>query len=191
VKYIIKKNKRSRNLRIIVHADGHVVVTAPMRAPLYLVKKFVESRSSWIEERVENFRKKMDEKEKENEMLGIPKKMSRAEQVKDYKKYKESAREFVEKRIVELNKFYNFEYGKIAIRNQSTRWGSCSRKKNLNFNYKIVKLPSNLADYIIVHELCHLAHFNHSANFWELVARVVPDHKDIRRQLHKMGLMFD
>ncbi len=178
-------------MRIIVHQDGRVVVTAPIRAPLYLVKKFVESREEWIEERVENFLKKKIEVEKENEKLGIPKKMTKAEQMKDYKKYKESAREFVESRIIDLNKFYNFEYGKIAIRNQSTRWGSCSRKKNLNFNYKIVKLPSHMADYIIVHELCHLAHFNHSKNFWDLVERIVPDHIEIRRQLHKMGLSFD
>ncbi len=191
MEYIIKKNKRSKNLRIIVHQDGRVVVTAPIRAPLYLVKKFVESREEWIEERVENFLKKKIEVEKENEKLGIPKKMTKAEQMKDYKKYKESAREFVESRIIDLNKFYNFEYGKIAIRNQSTRWGSCSRKKNLNFNYKIVKLPSHMADYIIVHELCHLAHFNHSKNFWDLVERIVPDHIEIRRQLHKMGLSFD
>lgn len=191
MEYTIKKNRRSKNLKIIVHADGHVVVTAPMRAPLYLIRKFVETRSTWIEERVENFRKKIEEKERENEKLGIPKKMTKAEQVKDYKKHKESAREFVERRIVELNKFYNFEYGKIAIRNQSTRWGSCSRKKNLNFNYKIVKLPRNLADYIIVHELCHLAYFNHSKNFWEMVARVIPQHSDIRKELHKMGLSFD
>ena len=188
MEYIIKKNRRSKNLRIIVHADGRVVVTAPMRAPLYFVKKFVESRKEWIEERVDNFLKKNIEEENKNEKLGLPKKMTKAEQIKDYKKYKESAREFVEKRIVELNKFYNFEYGKIAIRNQSTRWGSCSRKKNLNFNYKIVKLPIRMADYIIVHELCHLAHFNHSKNFWNLVAQVIPEHLAIRKELYKMGI---
>ncbi len=175
-------------MRIIVHEDGRVVVTAPMRAPLYLVKKFVESRKEWIEERVDNFLKKNIEEENKNEKLGLPKKMTKAEQIKDYKKHKESAREFVEKRIVELNKFYNFEYGKIAIRNQSTRWGSCSRKKNLNFNYKIVKLPIRMADYIIVHELCHLAHFNHSKNFWNLVAQVIPEHLAIRKELYKMGI---
>ena len=188
MEYIIKKNRRSKNLRIIVHADGRVVVTAPMRAPLYFVKKFVESRKEWIEERVDNFLKKNIEEENKNEKLGLPKKMTKAEQIKDYKKYKESAREFVEKRIVELNKFYNFEYGKIAIRNQSTRWGSCSRKKNLNFNYKIVKLPIRMADYIIVHELCHLAHFDHSKNFWNLVAQVIPEHLAIRKELYKMGI---
>lgn len=181
--YIIKKNRRSKNLRIIVHQDGRVVVTAPMRAPLYLVKKFVESRKEWIEERVQNFRKKKIEEENENEKLGLPKKMTRAEQMKDYKMYKESARVFAEKRIVELNKFYNFEYGKISIRNQSTRWGSCSRKKNLNFNYKIVKLPIHMADYIIVHELCHLKEMNHSPNFWALVAQQIPDYKNCLKRI--------
>lgn len=100
-----------------------------------------------------------------------------------YQAHKEAARSFVHARLEVLNAQYGFVYGKVAIRDQKSRWGSCSSKKNLNFNYRILFLPSALADYIIVHELCHLGEFNHSPAFWRLVARVIPDHVSLRRQL--------
>ncbi len=100
-----------------------------------------------------------------------------------YLKYKETARKLVEEKIEKWNVVYNFKYNRIAIRNQRTRWGSCSKKGNLNFNYKIALLPEKLAEYIIIHELCHLGEFNHSKRFWALVARVVPDYKECRKAL--------
>jgi len=102
-----------------------------------------------------------------------------------YLKYKKQARVFVEERIEYLNGFYQFEFKRVSIRNQKTRWGSCSRKGNLNFNYKIVLLPQHLADYIIVHELCHLGEFNHSKDFWSLVAQTTPNHLELRGTLRK------
>jgi predicted metal-dependent hydrolase len=91
-------------------------------------------------------------------------------------------------RVEELNKPYGFVYGKIAIRNQKTRWGSCSRRGNLNFNYRVGLLPQKLMDYVIVHELCHLGEFNHSYKFWDLVAKTVPEYKAIRQELKRIGL---
>lgn len=102
---------------------------------------------------------------------------------KDYKIYKKKALEIVNERIVFFNQFYGYRWNNIVIRNQKTRWGSCSKKGNLNFNYKIALLPSEVADYIIVHELCHLGEFNHSENFWNLVAKTIPDYKEIRKNL--------
>ncbi len=102
-----------------------------------------------------------------------------------YLKHKEDARFLVEKRIIEFNKFYNFSYKKISIRNQRTRWGSCSKNGNLSFNYKIALLSPKMADYIIVHELCHLGEFNHSRNFWSLVEKTIPDYKEIRQALRR------
>ncbi len=102
--------------------------------------------------------------------------------------YKQQAEEIIHERLKHFNEFYNFTYGSVRIRSQATRWGSCSMKGNLNFNCNIVKLPSHLIDYIVVHELCHLAQFNHSKNFWELVSQKIPRYAEYRKELHAIKL---
>lgn len=102
---------------------------------------------------------------------------------RDYAKYKEVARALVQGRLADFNQVYGFTWGRVAIRNQKSRWGSCSKKGNLNFSYRIALLPRELADYVIVHELCHLGEFNHSPRFWALVARACPDHRALRARL--------
>lgn len=106
----------------------------------------------------------------------------------NYLKYKKQANILIKERLEYFNQFYNYKYGRVAIRNQKTRWGSCSKKGNLNFNYKIVLLTPKQADYIIVHELCHLKEFNHSQRFWDLVAKAVPDYKEVRHSLRNNSL---
>lgn len=102
---------------------------------------------------------------------------------KDYVKNKERVLILINARIGEFNKIYGYNFNKINIRNQKTRWGSCSVKKNLNFNYRIIYLPTKIIDYVIIHELCHLKEFNHSRRFWDLVKRGIPDYRDIRKEL--------
>jgi len=101
---------------------------------------------------------------------------------------REQARIFVENRISYFNKIYNFEINRVAIKNTSTRWGSCSSKKNLNFNYKIIYLKPIFADYLIVHELCHLGQMNHSKNFWALVEKTIPDYGKINKELRGLSI---
>ena len=103
-------------------------------------------------------------------------------------KKREQARIFVENRISYFNKFYNFEINRVAIKNTSTRWGSCSSKANLNFNYKIIYLGPELADYLIVHELCHLGQMNHSKKFWDLVSKTIPDYAKINKELKRIQI---
>ncbi len=102
-----------------------------------------------------------------------------------YRAHKKQAREIVERKVDELNALphYQFTIKRIAIRNQKSRWGSCSAKGNLNFNYKVALLPEHLCDYVVVHELCHLREFNHSRRFWDLVAIAVPDYRARRAEL--------
>lgn len=102
---------------------------------------------------------------------------------KHYLKHKEIARAFVHARVEEFAQVHGFSYGRIAIRNTRRSWGSCSELGNLNFSYKIIFLPEVLADYVIVHELCHLREFNHSPNYWAHVERILPDYKERRRAL--------
>jgi predicted metal-dependent hydrolase len=106
-----------------------------------------------------------------------------------YAIHKETARVRVHEKLAQWNSLYVFEYKKVAIRNSRSRWGSCSRAGNLNFNYKILFLPEHLQDYVIVHELAHLAEFNHSPAFWEVVARTIPEHKKHREELRQIRIV--
>ena len=94
-----------------------------------------------------------------------------------------SARALVHARLEHFNQYYHFSYNKVAIRNQKTRWGSCSSKGNLNFSVRILTLSPEAQDYLIIHELCHLKEFNHSSRFWALVAEQCPDYKRIRASM--------
>jgi predicted metal-dependent hydrolase len=105
---------------------------------------------------------------------------------KAYQEHKESARGLVLHLLEKWNKHYGFSWNKVAIRNQSSRWGSCSSKRNLNFSYKIIFLPERLAEYLVVHELCHLKEFNHSEKFWNIVALAIPDYARRREELRKI-----
>ena len=110
---------------------------------------------------------------------------------KNYLENKNKALEIIKERIEYFNAFYNYKWNKISVKNQKTRWGSCSRRGNLNFNYKIALLPQKSSDYIIVHELCHLGEFNHSREFWDLVAKTIPDYKEIRRSIRRNQLTLN
>lgn len=100
--------------------------------------------------------------------------------------HKEMARKFVHEKAAGFAAAHGFEYKRIAIRNSRRSWGSCSELGNLNFHYKIIFLPEALAEYIIVHELCHLREFNHSPRFWAHVEEIIPDHKARRRALKQV-----
>ena len=107
---------------------------------------------------------------------------------KEYLRLREAARTLVHERLMHFKAIYGLSYKKVAIRNTTSRWGSCSKAGNLNFNYRLILLPPHLADYVIVHELCHLAEFNHSKNFWALVARTVPEYTTRKKELKQIQL---
>lgn len=91
-------------------------------------------------------------------------------------------------KLARLAPLYGVTYKKVFIKNSRSRWGSCSERGNLNFNYRVALLPEPLADYVVAHELCHLIHFNHSPAFWQEVARAVPNWRQARRELRKIRL---
>lgn len=96
---------------------------------------------------------------------------------KIYLDNREKARTIITSRVEHFAKEYDFSYGRITIKDQKRCWGSCSTKKNLNFNYKLIFLPAELLDYVVVHELCHLRHFHHRVTFWKEVEKIIPDYK--------------
>ena len=103
----------------------------------------------------------------------------------EYLEHREAARKLVHEKLQYWNQFYNLEYRKVFIKNTKTKWGSCSSKGNLNFSYKIVFLDPELQDYLIVHELCHIAEMNHGENFWNLVQQQIPNAKYLHQKLRK------
>lgn len=105
-----------------------------------------------------------------------------------YIKNKPVARKIILQSLEFFAKLYGVKYKKVAIRNQKTKWGSCSKSGNLNFNYKVALLPKDQRDYIVVHEICHLIEFNHSKKFWAEVGRTIPNYKEIRKTLKSIML---
>lgn len=95
--------------------------------------------------------------------------------------------EYLKINIEKYRKILGVKPVKVTVRNQKSRWGSCSAKGNLNFNFRLAMVPYDIVDYVIVHELCHLRHMNHSKEFWELVESVVPGWKDARKWLKENG----
>ncbi len=171
IAYTIRRHHLSKRLRITVSRGGEILVTMPRRARLQDAVRFVSHQAVWI--------KKQLEEVTSHKMAGRP-----ANSSAEFKKYKEVARRLVAQKINQFNQIYRFPFCRVAIRNQKSRWGSCSRQGNLNFNYRLALIDSHLADYVVVHELCHLKEQNHSARFWKLVAETIPDFK-IRRHALK------
>lgn len=169
IKYNLKISKRANLMRLEVRNNGSVNVVVPKGVDYALVERFITEKLKWIIGKLNHF------KLRENKVFLNTSR-------REYLQYKERARLLAESRIEYYNTFYNFRINRISIKNTKSRWGSCSKKGNLNFNYKIALLPENLADYVIVHELCHLGEFNHSKRFWKLVSLTIPNYLELKNK---------
>lgn len=109
--------------------------------------------------------------------------MLRRRNHRHYMRHKEAARALVHARLAHYNRHYKHALRRVFIKDSKSRWGSCSSAGNLNFSYKLLFLPPEVADYVVVHELCHLRHFNHGPEFWAAVSEALPNHKELRRAL--------
>lgn len=168
IPYKLIKRKRHRTFTLSVHAGGRVTVTVPKRVSDKQVERFLFQKQRWLTDAVQQAPKKQGLSLVDRE---------------HYNAHKEYARAFVYTRLAELNTPYGFAYNKVYIRANTSRWGSCSGNRNLNFDYRILFLPSHLQDYILIHELCHLKEMNHSARFWALVQKTVPDYARRKSEL--------
>lgn len=165
---VLVSHPRAKRLRVTVLSTGLVRLTKPKYISDAQAIIFAEENAGWIMERYKKIRDNI---------------VSPEEAERHYKKYKEEARKLIASKASHWNRFYGFEYGDIRIKKPRTMWGSCSSKGNLNFNYRLIFLPEELIDYIVVHELCHLKEMNHSKKFWDLVAKTMPNHRELRRRL--------
>ncbi len=165
---IIRYIKNNRAKRIIISIKPEFVrVTIPRRQSLKDAQKFVEEKIDWIKKHSNNIK-------------------ALIQRSKDLPKIdKEEARDKLGKRLCELAMEHNFQYNRVSIRNQRTRWGSCSSKNNISLNMKLLHLPDQLIDYILLHELVHTRVKNHSQDFWNELETVVPNARTVDKQLRK------
>ena len=168
LKYILSSSYNTKKIALKINQDGVLKVSKPIFVSQRIIEKFILQKQVWVLKKIDFFK-------------------NDCHQMKagDYKKDKLRARNLVLSRLNYFSRFYDFKVNKIFVRNQKTRWGSCSSQGNLNFNYRILYLPSYLVDYVIAHEICHLFEMNHSADFWKLVEKQIPDYKNRRKELKK------
>lgn len=153
----------------MIDGSGALLLTIPSFVSDAVAHAFIHEQRPWISQQLKRVRR-------------LPRRIP-VGLGKPYTQYKEEARKLIEERIKQYNEYYQFPFKRISIRNQKSRWGSCSKKGNLSFNYRLLFLPLHLVDYVVVHELCHLKELNHSKRFWSLVAHTMPRYKEYRRQM--------
>lgn len=171
----VRRSKR-KTMTIEVTEEAKVLVRAPHRMPLSEIQRFVNEKSDWIEKHVQKML------EKQQEVLEVER--LTAEQIRALAK---QALEVIPERAAYYAEIIGVSYGRITIRNQKTRWGSCSGKGNLNFNCLLMLTPPEVLDYVVVHELCHRKEMNHSKRFWNEVEKVLPDYRERRKWLKENG----
>lgn len=171
--HIVKK-PRLRRIRIVVDHTGAVCVQVPTRLPFRDAQRFIAKEQHWIRTTVEKMHLRM---KREKRYLHLTR--SRDE----YLALRSDAEVCVRTHISALSIPYAHRIACIRIGNQKTRWGSCSRRGSLRFNYHIVHLPAGVQRYLVAHEIAHLLHMNHSKDFWREVARLMPTYKEERSSL--------
>lgn len=174
--YVLRSHARAKGVSIRLGTQGELVVIKPKRWRSSLVVAHLEQQGEQIVQKLAFWR---EEREKKQNSHRYP----------PYALAKEHARLFLEQRLCQLNDRYGFVYKKVRVCNQKTRWGSCSKRGTISVNYRVAHLPTDLADYVLVHELCHLKEMNHSRAFWDLVAQRIPEYLERRRQLKMYALI--
>jgi len=165
ISYEVKESARAKSVRVTVHPDGRVVVTKPLRMSAVAAERFVHARSAWIEKALAAMRARAL-REARHPKVELPR-LRRG--TKAYAEAVKAARVLLTERTHHYANRYGFRYGTIRIRNQKSRWGSCTKAGNLSFNFRLLYLPPELRDYVVMHELCHTVEHNHSTRFWDLV----------------------
>lgn len=161
-----------KTLSIEVCPDASVLVRAPLRMPMRDIERVLAQRSDWIAAHRERIMRRPAEAP-----LGED----------EISELRRRAKERLSARAAHYAPIVGVSYGRIGIRCQRTRWGSCSSRGDLSFNCLLMLAPDYVADYVVVHELCHRLEMNHSPRFWSEVGRVLPDYQAARRWLRENG----
>lgn len=169
-----------KTIAIQVGLDGAVTVRAPKDCSKAVIEDFVGKHKGWIAQKKIEMEGKSRAREERRKTL--PEWTQ-----EDYRKCRTAAGQMLQERAAFFAGIMGVDYGRITVRDQRTRWGSCSAKGNLNFNWRLILAPQEVLDYVVVHELAHRREMNHSHRFWSLVKMVLPDYERRRRWLKENG----
>lgn len=167
---VIKSKRKTFSLEI--KRDGSVIVRAPLYAADEQIKNFVRGHKAWLE-------KHLAKNERARQEYSAFPPLSDD----DITALKVRARQYIPARVEYWANIMGVKYSSVTIRTQRTRWGSCSSKGNLNFNCLLMLTDTEIIDYVVIHELCHIKEMNHSKRFWALVGSVMPDYKAVQSRL--------
>ena len=159
---------RRKTVSIQITPAGQVIVRCPARMPQSQIRAFVEGKAAWI-------------------LAHLPKEIPDPLTEQQLQELSRKAKLYFPERVAYFAPKVGVSWGRITIRCQKTRWGSCSARGNLNFNCLLMLAPPEVADYVVVHELCHRKHMNHGPEFWGEVAQVMPDYALHRQWLRQQG----
>jgi predicted metal-dependent hydrolase len=196
------RSKR-RTILLQIKSDGTFIVRAPLRTDINRINQFVKEKNNWIITKQSEIKKRFQELQEtilghttKNEILFLgesisfaPKKEMNKSQLISW--YEESAWQYLSQRVDFFTKKFGLNYNRVKINSAKTRWGSCSSKGNINFSWRLIMAPKDVVDYVVIHEIAHLKHRNHSARFWNFVEEMMPQHENQRKWLRKHGFLLD
>lgn len=210
--------EKRKTLSIVINRNGEVEVKAPKNLPLSEITKFIQSKEKWIlahQTEIKNrlnanndiinlekililgdkfevsYIEHLSEIKQENNKVFIPLKYQAKKSQYIAKWLKNKAISVIENRVLYFSANYKIEFNSIALINAKTRWGTCSSKGEIAFNWRLIMLSPRLIDYVIVHELMHILEQNHSSQFWKLVETVMPDYKKRKEDIKKCSFILN
>lgn len=220
IPYTLTQRTGSRSIRLRVDPEKGLVVSAPKYAPIFAVEAFIVQKKFWITRHLEESKKIAQKKqiadgtpttilgesksiivkahqlkrpyiaEKEHEII-VYAPQNQTIIKKTLENYlRKKFKVHLTKRLKEISVIMGTHYGTVTIRAQKSRWGSCSYRNNLNFNWKLIFFPLTVIDYVIMHELTHTIHHNHSERFYEMLSSYCPDYKALRKCLHNAKTLY-
>ena len=171
---VIKSARKT--IAIQIKPDGEVCLRAPLNMSDDDMRGFISEKSDWIRKTLHRF-----EDIKKESVAVTPFTQQEIEELK------QKALVYIEPKLKKYAELANVKPAKLTVRNQKTCWGSCSKNGNISINCLVMLMPDEVADYVIVHELCHMKEMNHSKRFWQEVERIIPDYKKRRQWLKENG----
>lgn len=177
IPYEIIRSRR-KTYGISVAPGGKVTVRIPLRGSERFAVSMAEEKKEWIARSVRKMQT-VEQRPAQKEKTPYERRLEAP--------YRQAAKEYIPKRVAFFANELGVTYGTVTIRDQKTRWGSCSSKGNLSFNWRLILAPPKVLDYVVVHELCHRKEMNHSSRFWTLVESIMPDYRDHRKWLKENG----